>query len=569
MTRRGEALRSLRALERMRDTFGPGAGRRKRDLLAFLERARLDSPRNVLRLHECLCFLRAYPDDRAVLARVERMLRGFDRRDDLRRCSEKLLDSGIAGTPTYYSFYWPMARWLAERWPDRLSVDWDMFEKSERLKDLLSVLVTYSETPALDLEDFSVREWVARLKGPRETDAAFLVRRFDRLHADGFLKEALYDGFDPFFKLAPSPDTPSRTRAKAPVNKVSFQTRPLDRARPDLKRAIAEAPMSVRRVSEREGRRYVDLAREAMVTRSRDLDAFSRADPRDVFLVDYGDGLQFAGMGMVPERRLVLESVYGFLTLKNGVPIGYVLASALFRSSEVAYNVFETYRGGESARVFGRVMSMIHHLFGTTAFTLDPYQLGYGNEEGLQSGAWWFYYKMGFRPADAGVRRVLRGELRRMAANPRHRSDIKTLEHLASENTFYYLGTPRKDVLGRVDLGQIGLAVSGFLAKRFGSRREEGLEWCATEAARVLRVRSFSGWTSGERLAWERWGPVVLVLPGLAGWSPADRRALALVIRAKGSRSERSFVEMANAHPRFYKALVALASRRVSSRTSE
>jgi len=39
------------------------------------------------------------------------------------------------------------------------------------------------------------------------------------------------------------------------------------------------------------------------------------------------------------------------LTLKNGVPIGYVLASGLFGSSEVMYNVFETFRGGESARI--------------------------------------------------------------------------------------------------------------------------------------------------------------------------------------------------------------------------
>jgi len=47
----------------------------------------------------------------------------------------------------------------------------------------------------------------------------------------------------------------------------------------------------------------------------------------------------------------LLESVYGFLTLKNGIPIGYVLVSALFGSSEIAYNVFETYRGGEAGAV--------------------------------------------------------------------------------------------------------------------------------------------------------------------------------------------------------------------------
>ena len=505
---RAGAARWLRELERVRDAFAPGDGARKLELLDRLDRARLGTPAEVLRFHECLCFLRAYPDDAQVLARVDRILEGFEHRRDLRRFARKLLDTGIAGTDLYYSFYWPMARWLVERWPDRITVDWEMFEKSDRLKDLLSLLVTYSETPALDLEDFSVQAWLKQLKGPDETDAAFLVRRFERLEVDGFLKEALYDGLDPFLKLSPGPGTPSRTRAKVLPKRIHYQTGALGRARPDLHEAIAEAPLSVRRVAPREGQKYVDLAREAMVTRSRDLDAFSQADPRDVFLVDYGEGLQFAGMGMVPERRLLLESVYGFVTLRNGVPIGYVLASALLRSSEVAYNVFETFRGGESAVVFGRVMSMIHHLFGSTTFALDPYQLGYGNEEGLKSGAWWFYYKMGFRPVDAKVRRVLREELRRMAKDRKHRSNRATLETLASEYTFFHLGRARSDVLGRVDLGAIGLAVSGFLAEgsvrgakkgwRGARRRRPGCWMCAPYAA----GRPASGWGGSDGVHW-------------------------------------------------------------------
>src|SRR5262249_24054564 len=149
----------------------------------------------------------------------------------------------------------------------------------------------------------------------------------------------------------------------------------------------------------REAGRILDLAKEAMVARKRDLDAFQWGDPRDVRLVTFEGGLSFAAIGVVPERRHLLESVYAFLTLKNGVPIGYVLASALFSSSEIAYNVFETFRGGESGLVYGKVLAMAHALFGSDAFTIFPYQLGgYGNAEALDSGAWWFYRKLGFVP---------------------------------------------------------------------------------------------------------------------------------------------------------------------------
>ena len=47
-------------------------------------------------------------------------------------------------------------------------------------------------------------------------------------------------------------------------------------------------------VTRRQGQRLIDLAREAMVTRSRDLDVFVNADPADVRLIEDGNGLWFA-----------------------------------------------------------------------------------------------------------------------------------------------------------------------------------------------------------------------------------------------------------------------------------
>ena len=35
--------------------------------------------------------------------------------------------------------------------------------------------------------------------------------------------------------------------------------------------------------------------------------------------------------------------------------------------------------------------------FGCTSFSIEPYQLGRDNDEGIESGAWWFYRKLGFR----------------------------------------------------------------------------------------------------------------------------------------------------------------------------
>jgi hypothetical protein len=257
----------------------------------------------------------------------------------------------------------------------------------------------------------------------------------------------------------------------------------------------------------------------------------------------------------------MFESVYGLLTLKNGVPLGYALVGALYRSAGVAYNVFDTFRGAEAGFVFGRLLASVRALLGTNAFSIDPYQLGHGNREGLESGAWWFYYKLGFRPHDAAVKRLVRRELARMKRDPDHRSSIATLERLSAEYLFWYRGRERADVLGRLELSLAGLAVSRYLANRFGSDRERGIATCAREAARLLGVRSPARLSPGERLAWERWGPVVAAIPAVRRWPAADRRALAAVIRAKGGRRESDFVAGFDAHSRLRRAILRLIER--------
>ena len=304
-----------------------------------------------------------------------------------------------------------------------------------------------------------------------------------------------------------------------------------------------------------------------MVTRSRDLDAFSYGDPADVRVVDCGDGLAFACVGVVPERRLLLEAVYAFLTLRNGVPIGYVLSSALFESAEIAYNVFDTYRGAEAGPVYAKVLAMVRHLFGAETFTIFPYQLGDGNDEAIDSGAWWFYRKFGFAPRDAATRRLMRAEEARMARSAGHRSPPATLRKLARENLYFSLGAARDDVIGELPIPSVGLAVTRFLASNWGGDRERAERECAAEAASLLGIEARAGgataappgWNAGERLAWRRWAPLVCVLPGVASWSAADRSLLAAVIRAKGGRRESDFVRAFDAHGPLRAAVRAVA----------
>ncbi len=558
------ASANLEELESLRYDFGAAATARKVELLGQLEQQPLPSTKQVFALHELLNFLRAFPETHEVRAAATRVLQHFDRRRDLRRHRRELADTGIAGTDIHFRFYWLTAIWLAQRWPEKLDVEWSDFERKRRLESILHLLLSYSETPALDEFGFSARKWLERLKGPGETDAAFLIRRFHALPVKTPFKEHLYEDLDVPMVLRPGPATPARGREQWDNAPVVLQKRPPLRTRPNMRRAIRDAGFRTSPVARREGRRLIDLANACMVTRHRDLLIFLHADERDVRIINFGDGLQFACMGAVPERRLMLEAVYGFLTLMNGVPIGYVLCSALYNSAEVAYNVFETYRGAGAAHVYGRILGMIQQLFGADSFAIDPYQLGHGNEEGQESGAWWFYYKLGFRPHDPDIRTLVREELHTIKKNPRHRTSMARLDELAAEYMYLQTDRQRRDVLGHLGLGNIGLHVSRYLAARFGADRERGLTTCAREAARLLGLRSFDRRSRDERLVWRRWAPLVLALPRVSRWNTAQKKALREVILAKAGRRESDFVWRFNAHAKLRRALLDLADEEPS-----
>ncbi|MBK7641479.1 MAG: hypothetical protein IPJ19_00270 [Planctomycetes bacterium] len=552
-------MNALRELEVSHAEFGPGCAERKLRCLARLARAKLGSARELERAHELALFLRAYPDSPAVLAAASVLLEGFERRGDLRRFAAQLADSGIAGTATRYRFFLPTAARLARAHPAALEVDWDEWDPAQhaRLDALLPLLARPLECPALDA-GLEGREFLAHARARGEAQGAFLARRFAELDAAPEVRAQLWDELDPPLRLDPCPGAPTRTTAVARGRRPVYQREPLSRTRPDLRRAARVPPLAVRRVRGAAARALVELAQDAMAARARDLDAFMHADARDVRLIDCGGGLGFAMFGVQPEQRLPLESVHAFLTLHNGVPIGYVLASVFLGSAEVAYNVFETWRGAEAAHVYGRVLGMLHALYGADSFEIDPYQLGHENEEGIASGAWWFYQKLGFRPDERGVRALLRRELARLRKHKGARSSPATLRALAREPLYFFLGREREDVLGRFPLERLAQASMRALAEQGGQ------PGCARRALARLGLRAPPARSAQERRAFERWAPLLCALPGLERWSPAERRAAALCACRKGAQDELEYVRTLQGARSLRRALCALARVRSS-----
>ena len=547
------AAAPLASLTRIARQYGPGLATRKLELLAGLDRARLRSADQVFRLHELLCYLVACPDDRRIHARARRMLHRFAERPDLRRQRARLVGSGIAGTDTPYRFFWPTADWLRRSWPGRLHLDRPDPEGEERLRAALPLLLTAAQAEWLRESRSTPFDALDVLRPPGLTDAEFLLGLIAGMPGDDHGREQFGDGLDLSYRLEAGPGTPERSTARCTTGPVHYQKTLPDTRRPELRVETRRAPQGTRALRGRAARQMIELARICMVTRERDLAAFQFADPADVFVVDDGGGLAFALMGTTPARRALLPAIYGALMLRNGVPVGYVQLDLLGRHAALSVNTFATFRGTGTALLFARLLAVARHVFGCDEFSIEPYQLGEGNEEGIESGAWWFYYRLGFRPRAAEARRLAARELGRKAANSRYRSAAGTLRKMARWHMFLALEPGRQARLPRTAPWLD--AAAGVLRHQADPDPRRRTAGVVAAALRTIGPASRPRLAVSERIALERWAPLVLAIPDLHHWSVAERRALWRLILAKGGRSERDFQIRLLQHSRLRAAL--------------
>jgi hypothetical protein len=518
--------------------------------------------------HDRLCFVRAFPPSARALRRAERELAGFERR--VPRYRDDLFNSGIAGTPYFYQWNYRMARWLSERYGRAVEVDWEEFDRHEwdEVSALLSLVVAWAENEGLDDDDVRVWDWVKRAKGRgRGSDLAWLLATIERMGLPDELRRHLFESLDlPLvWDLAGCRD--SVTHAVLPVRR-RFYHRPLVREPSADVAAAVRAPTGTLELLPRaQGRRLVDAGRAALSQRAREFHVIVHGNPDEVYRVDSGRGLEIFVIGLERALRLTVESDFGALLVKNGVPIGYGYAVLLGDRADIGINIFPAYRGGESAYILEKFAAAFHHHFGARKFVMRRYQVGWHNPEGIEAGSYWFYYKMGFRSVDAGVRALAVRERARLDRRRGTRSGPAMLRRLSGADMVLCTDGTDAAAFRDIDPKATGLALTRRIATTYRGDRARALRDMAHRAARALGVGDVvagaravaSGRLTPGPLASGRLIPVLSLIPDLSRWTAPERRALAGLVRAKEARRERGFALALGRHARFLRFLRRLS----------
>ena len=575
-TRQPPAAAEARALigqfTRLKGQFGAtgDAARQKLKLLSRLRDVPMTRADVLAAYHDLLLFLRAYPDGTAVLAEAERQLRAFAARIEVHkaarggRLASAFTDSGIIGTLVSNVFTYLFVDTIARFYPGRLEIDWDVYRKSETANVLavLSPTASWQEIDAIDNDDdFDPQAWLRLGRSPEHANS--LDALLGLLATSGYswkLQEILYESADIPVLWTLSDFKVSRTGRRVPFERVFFQRGPAVGRTSDLRADLARPAAPLRALPPAQGREYVRAIIEVLGSRCRELYPLIGASPQEVYLHEPGRGIQIVVYGSRFEIRLPLEASHGFMLVRNGVPIGYGFGAMLFDRCEMAINIFPEYRSGESSFIIERLLHLFVAHFGPRVLVIRPFQIGDDNAEALESGAFWFYYKLGFRPVRPRVRALAEAEQARITADNSYRSPLTTLKKLAKSDMFFHLDAGKMDGYRELSVARVGYAVTAFIAREFGGNRRRAEQASVQRVARMLEIADWQRWSADEISGFHRMAPLLACIPGVARWSVRDRRQLARIVRAKGSRRERDYALLASRHRRFREAVEQLAN---------
>lgn len=559
-------------LGRLRGQFDRAgeAASRKLAVVFRLRDAAMTKPGQLSSYHDQLLFLRAYPDGAEILEEAERQLATFGARIARYKVASgdadasAFLDRGIVGTPVSNVFTYRFVNAIARLYPGRIEIDWNAYDESEDadLLGVISPVVSWQEKDAIENDDdFDSRVWLNLSRGGDDaTSLDALLRLLSTSGLSRELQRTLYEDAEIPVRWTVSEFGASRTGRRVPFDRVFFQEGPTVGRAPDLRAELALPAAPLTLLPEAQGREYVRAITEVLGSRCRELFPLIGASSDEVYLHEPGRGVRIVVYGSLPEIRLPLEANHGLMLVKNGVPIGYGLGAMLFDRCEIAINIFPEYRSGESAFIFERVAHLFVAHFGARVLVIRPYQVGEDNEEALESGAFWFYFKFGFRPVRSRVRAVAEEEWARIAADRSYRSPIKTLKRLAKSDIFFHLEAERMDGYSELSAARVGYAVTAFIAREFAGDRRKAERQSVRRVAQAFGISNWKQWSADEITGFHRMAPLLACLPGVERWSARDKNLLARIVRAKGSRRERDYALLVSRHSRFRDAVERLAN---------
>ncbi|MBA2422334.1 MAG: hypothetical protein H0V61_03830 [Chitinophagales bacterium] len=537
--------------------FGGDSAQMKIELLKKAAHFNISNIKFHVQYHDCLLFLLAYAENKklfdlanAELLRVAAITRQYSERKN-ERLQIQLTGTGMAFTQVNVAFSFDMAKWLANSFPHDVSI-MECDAGSEVIKDLIRISFPKAEAEFLIKKIVSLEDLFKEAKGEsRLTDLQWLLKLISEKNLTDEIRDHLYDSLKIYVQWHLNESMPSRTFARSLPRKIFYQEREINR-HPDAAKSILKPITRPVEISSIEKNSLVETARGILCTLQRETDPVTYADVNAVQFFSMDRGVDIALYPMIVERRLPFDSYIGYIAFKNRLPVAYGGGWIFQQRSKIGVHVFEPYRGGESAFIFCQILRLYHNHYGVNRFVVEPYQIGKNNAEGIKSGAFWFYYRLGFLPVKEELRMLAATEYERILEDKGYRSSLKEMKKLILSNLELVC-----DETGHhhTDVSFVSEAVTKMINSRFQGDRMNAETTIFREIQKFLRMDNISSFSRWEQRSMKNFSLLLSTFTNLPQWNETDRRKMVELIRMKGGGSEWNYIRQFQKHRALNEAL--------------
>ena len=516
--------------------FGNEAAVQKEKWLKTCSNLQFSSAKDIIAYHDCLLFLLAYPESselyglaEAELVRLTDFVKHLDRRSPL---FDRLSRSGVAYTETQSTYSPELIRWLLKAFPGQVELH-SLDENGVHPQHILRHSLQALEFELAAEESLRPLAWLEKASGSKNKVHVlhWLLDQFARLGVSGSVCEHLFESIQAYVSIKPVTPELSRSFGRSLSQSLFIHDKEL------LKKFDATALLNTaipprKKLDTASAEHILKTSRVALAMLNRETEPITYCQPGQIEYYELERGLSIALFSMNMDRRLPLESYIGYTMFKHHPPMAYGGCWIYGRRALAGVNIFEPFRGGESAYVFCNILRVYRQRFGISYFEVEPYQFGKGNPEGIRSGAFWFYYRFGFRPLNQDLARLANHEHQRILADKAYRSSYATLKQLAGSNIGWHIG--RGTLLQNPS--EISKQITAYILHEHAGNRQAAERQAYKDVLAMLGVTSQKDWTSDEKQAYKNLCLWVLVcLSHVKTWSAAQKNKLVKLMRLKGS----------------------------------
>ena len=438
-------------------------------------------PKKAIRsYYDTLLFLIAYPDNKSIYQLASQSLQQLSSFiESNENLKTGLYNSGITNTSLCAAFSFEIVKWLRKEHPGNITLS--SFEADDgHIKYIVSSVLPKVESEILQDANATWRSWLNRSLKKGEDILDRLIAVFDEADIRPEIRDELWNAIGIDVEI----NFPSHTCLPDSLF-TPYYHRSLLKKNP-AKQHQGPKPVRVE-LNESEAEQITECGRMILVRHLREIEPITFTEARLVSFYRLPRGLSVALMGMVPERRHPIDSYMAYVVFKNGLPVSYGGSWVLFDSGRIGLNIFPAYRGGESKYIFDQVLTLHQQVYKLNRFSVDPYQIGKENSDGINSGAFWTYYHAGFRPIREEQKKLAEAEAKKIKSTVGYRSSASTLKKLAGSRLELVL---QKNAAG-VDATDLSLVYANILANQYDNHRKVAEEISFAKLIDIIQLKNY------------------------------------------------------------------------------